>query len=228
MLVMTPTSGSAMRASSRIWPSPRIAISTTTTSVVSSSSSSVSGTPISLLRLARGRHDAGHRAQQRREDVLGGGLAGAAGDADDPGARPPPDGARQAAQSGAPVVDDDARRGRRQPRRGLGAHDDRGGAGLERLRGVRVAVEALAAQADEQVAAAQRACVGADARDGGLRVATLEAAAAGGRDLGRGSAASRLSPPRAGRRAPLRRPRGRRRGSRGRRSSGPARDPCRR
>ena len=52
MLVITPTSGRAMRASSRICPWPRIAISTTTTSVSCSMSRSVSGTPISLLRLA--------------------------------------------------------------------------------------------------------------------------------------------------------------------------------
>ncbi len=52
MLVITPTSGSATRASSRICPTPRIAISTTATSVERSTSSSVSGTPISLLRLA--------------------------------------------------------------------------------------------------------------------------------------------------------------------------------
>ena len=52
MLVMTPTSGSATRASSRIWPAPRIAISTTATSVPGSISSRVSGTPISLLRFA--------------------------------------------------------------------------------------------------------------------------------------------------------------------------------
>ena len=52
MLVMTPTSGSATLASSRICPAPRMAISTTATSVSGSISSSVSGTPISLLRLA--------------------------------------------------------------------------------------------------------------------------------------------------------------------------------
>ena len=60
-----------------------MAISTTTTSVVSSTSSSVSGTPISLLRLAWVGDDARHGPQQRRQDVFGGRLAGAAGDADD-------------------------------------------------------------------------------------------------------------------------------------------------
>ncbi len=52
MVVITPTSGMAICASSRICPAPRIAISTTATSVRSSISRSVSGTPISLLRLA--------------------------------------------------------------------------------------------------------------------------------------------------------------------------------
>ena len=52
MLVTTPMSGSATRASSRICPAPRMAISTTATSVERSISSRVSGTPISLFRFA--------------------------------------------------------------------------------------------------------------------------------------------------------------------------------
>ena len=50
MEVITPRSGRATRARSRIWPAPRIAISVTTTSVSGSIRHSVSGNPISLLK----------------------------------------------------------------------------------------------------------------------------------------------------------------------------------
>src|SRR3954454_16288317 len=49
-LTITPTSGSAMRASSAIWPLPRIAISRTRMSVPGGAPRIVSGRPISVLR----------------------------------------------------------------------------------------------------------------------------------------------------------------------------------
>ena len=49
MLVITPTSGSAIAASSRIWPKPRIAISSTSTSVPHGAARISSGSPISVL-----------------------------------------------------------------------------------------------------------------------------------------------------------------------------------
>src|SRR3954454_17588914 len=50
MLTMTPTSGSAISASSAIWPSPRIAISSTRTSVPGGAPRIVSGRAISVFR----------------------------------------------------------------------------------------------------------------------------------------------------------------------------------
>src|SRR3954452_18298543 len=50
MLTMTPTSGSAISASSAIWPLPRIAISRTRTSVPRGAPRIVSGRPISVFR----------------------------------------------------------------------------------------------------------------------------------------------------------------------------------
>ena len=52
MLVITPTSGSAIRASSSICPNPRIPISSTSTSVPSGAASTASGSPISVLKFA--------------------------------------------------------------------------------------------------------------------------------------------------------------------------------
>src|SRR3954451_16202001 len=50
MLTITPTSGSAIAASSAIWPAPRIAISRTRTSVPGGAPRTVSGSPISVFR----------------------------------------------------------------------------------------------------------------------------------------------------------------------------------
>src|SRR3954449_11614026 len=50
MLTITPTSGSAIAASSAIWPAPRIAISSTSTSVPGGEPRTVSGRPISVFR----------------------------------------------------------------------------------------------------------------------------------------------------------------------------------
>ena len=82
--VITPTSGRAIWASSRICPMPRIAISSTSSSVPCSASSTVSGSPISVLkfsRLACTRPPNGG-ASSAQQDVLGRRLAGRAGDAD--------------------------------------------------------------------------------------------------------------------------------------------------
>src|SRR3954451_3437053 len=51
MLTITPTSGSAIAASSAIWPAPRIAISRTRTSVPGGAPRTVSGSPISVVRV---------------------------------------------------------------------------------------------------------------------------------------------------------------------------------
>src|SRR5215218_2480636 len=51
--VTTPTSGSQIAVSSAIWPKPRIASSSTSTSVPGGAASSSSGSPISVLKLAR-------------------------------------------------------------------------------------------------------------------------------------------------------------------------------
>src|SRR3954447_923334 len=50
MLTITPTSGSAIAASSAIWPAPRIAISRTSTSVPGGAPRTVKGSPISVFR----------------------------------------------------------------------------------------------------------------------------------------------------------------------------------
>src|SRR4051812_2846601 len=50
MLTITPTSGSAIAASSAIWPAPRIAISRTSTSVPGGAPRTVRGSPISVFR----------------------------------------------------------------------------------------------------------------------------------------------------------------------------------
>ena len=53
MFVITPTSGSQIAVSSAICPKPRIASSSTRTSVPAGAASSSSGSPISVLKLAR-------------------------------------------------------------------------------------------------------------------------------------------------------------------------------
>src|SRR3954471_6798415 len=50
---ITPTSGSAISASSAIWPAPRMPISSTRTSVSPGASKTVSGNPMSVLRFWR-------------------------------------------------------------------------------------------------------------------------------------------------------------------------------
>ena len=225
---MTPTSGSATRASSRICPVPRIAISTTATSVDALHLEQRERHADLVVEVGRGGDRAGHGPEQRLEDVFGGRLAGAAGDADHLDAGCPADGGGQILQRPEAVVHHDAGRGGRQGRRGAHTHHHRRRAARERLRGVLVAVEALALQAHEEVAGLERAAVGADPPHLELRVGRLEAAAAGGRDLGERQRQHGVTRPRRAPRSPPRRPYGRRRGSCGRRRAGPARAPCRR
>ena len=75
MFVITPTSGSQIAVSSAICPKPRIASSSTSTSVPAGAASSSSGSPISVLKFARGwrpRAGAGRSARAIRSfvDVL--------------------------------------------------------------------------------------------------------------------------------------------------------------
>ncbi len=173
--------------------------------------------PDLVVQVRGGGHGAGHRREQRPEDVLCGGLAGAAGDADHLDAGPAADGGGQALQRREAVVDDDARRGGRQSRRGTAADDHGRSASRQCLRGVLVAVEALALQPDEEVSRLQVAAVGTDAPHLHAWVGRLEAAAAGLRDFGERQLKHGVTGPRRAPRSPLRRPCGRRKGSCGRR-----------
>ncbi len=79
----------------------------------------------------------------------------------------------QPLQRRQPVLDHDARRGGRKSRGRAAPHHDGAGAGGERRRCIRIAVEVLAAQADEEVAGREAAGVGADVPDHGPGVACL-------------------------------------------------------
>ena len=105
--MITPTSGSAIAASSAIWPGAAHAISSTSTSVPAGAPRTVSGSPISVLRFSRLATVRRLLAQHRREDVLRRGLAGRAGDADDLGAQLAPPRGGEALQRGERVVGGD-------------------------------------------------------------------------------------------------------------------------
>ena len=162
-------------------------------------------------------HGARQRLKQRGQNVLGRGLAGAAGDGDDLHAGAPADVRGESLQRREPVVDDDPRGAGGQAGRGLGADHDRGRSGRQGLRRVGVAVELVAAQADEELAAGQAARIGAHRGRRRLRVAALETAAAGLGDLGERQRQHDLTPPRAARREAPRPPCGRRTARGGRR-----------
>ena len=83
----TATSGRAIALSAAICPSPRMPISVTRTSVSGSSRHTVSGSPISLLRLFSAQIVGVVRSAERSQDVLRGGLARRADDGDDLRAR---------------------------------------------------------------------------------------------------------------------------------------------
>ena len=116
------------------------------------------------------------RAQQRGEDVLGRGLAGRAGDADDPAAR-----ARAAASHARARRAERRAAGRRprapararslaRPRAARARRDDHApGAALDRLPRELAAVDALARDAEEQVARPRPARESTTARAGGRR-----------------------------------------------------------
>ena len=135
-LTITPTSGSAIAASSAIWPAPRIAISSTSTSVPAGAPSTVSGRPISVLRFCGGRDDAPVRGEHPGEQVLGRGLAGRAGDPDDLRAERAAPGGREPAERGERVVGGEHAppAGARGPRGVLGADEHAPRAGRERVR----------------------------------------------------------------------------------------------
>ena len=167
MFVITPTSGSAIAASSAICPNPRIAISSTSTSVPAGAASTASGSPISVLKFAGLAATAPLRRDQRRDQLLRRGLADRAGDRDHGGAeRPAARRVASAPQRRQRVVGDEHRapgeparvlaarpaRPRRRPRSASAAN--------------RAAVDVLAAQADEEVAGLDRARVDRRARVG--------------------------------------------------------------
>ena len=156
------------RASSAIWPAPRIAISSTSTSVPARRAEDRQRQPdLGVAGSARSRRRA-VRLEHRREHVLGRGLAGRAGDADDARAELAAPGGRQALQRRERVVGDEhgaRRRGGRAPSR----VPRRRRARPTRRRRAPAAANAppscvLAGQADEQVAGADLARVDHDAR----------------------------------------------------------------
>ena len=157
--VITPTSGSAIRASSSICPKPRMPISSTSTSVPSGAASTASGSPISVLKFAGFASHAAVRRDQRGDQLLGRRLADRAGDADHGGAQLAPPGAREPLQRGQRVAGGRAPR-RRTGRVGvLGRDEHAPGAGGERVGREPPAVDVLAEQADEEVARLDaRAC----------------------------------------------------------------------
>ena len=198
MFVITPTSGCAIRASSPIWPMPRIAISSTISSTPCEASSTVSGRPISVLqfsRLACARPPS-DRVQHREQDVLGRGLAGRARDAD------------HAAAARAQRDEPRARRGRRAPASGssaakitrvpvagrslriAGGDHHAPGAGLDRLRARTRRRRHARPRARRTDRRARRCASRSTARAGrsrrtGVVFARDQAGAGGGRDLGR-------------------------------------------
>jgi hypothetical protein len=144
-----------------------------------------------VVEVARRGHGVGDGPQQRRQDVLGRGLAGAAGDSHHPRRAEPAHVPGQAPECEQAVVDDDLEGPFGQPGRRLLAHDRGRRAGLKRGAGEAVAVEALPLETHEQGSRRDGAAVGRHALDEHLGGAlgrppdtALEAAAAGGRDLG--------------------------------------------
>ena len=170
---ITPTSGSAIAASSAIWPAPRIAISSTSTSVPAGALRISSGSPISVLKLAREATVPPVGREQRAEEVLRRGLAGRAGDPDHAARR-----ARAARRwRGAAAISSGSSAARTTPVRrrptllGVLARDQHApGPGLERLgreacrrrrsrpEGRRTARRARVARVDRDDARGRRAC----------------------------------------------------------------------
>ena len=98
MLVITPTSGSAIRASSSICPNPRMPISSTSTSVPSRRGEHRQRQPDLGVEVRRVGGDAPVRRDQRRDQLLRRGLADRAGDADHGGVELAPPGGREPLQ----------------------------------------------------------------------------------------------------------------------------------
>ena len=133
MLVITPTSGSPIAASSAIWPKPRIAASSTSTSVPSGAARISSGIPMSVLKFARERDHAPVRRDQRGDQVLGRRLADRAGDGDHRRAQLAPPRARQRAERRQRVLGGQHDR-RRRPSRPARRDEHAPGARLQRAR----------------------------------------------------------------------------------------------
>ena len=151
----------ARRAISPAWFMPS---STTAARQPSRRRSSVSGTPMSLLKLPSVANAASPTAgaEDRRDHLRHRRLAVAAGDRDQRhGEAAPPCGGELA--EGAPAVGDDEPGQRRLFEAALGERGD--GAGGLGLGEVGMGVEALAAQGDEEVARRDASRVAVDARD---------------------------------------------------------------
>ena len=221
--VITPTSGSAIAASSAICPAPRIAISSTSTSVPG------------------GRAEDGERQADLGVEVLRGGASRRLPVASIAARRSfvevlpvepvmpmtwAPSSRRQARASACSAASGSSAASRHARRRRVGvvgADEDAPGARVQRGRREAPAVDALAAQADEEVARADVARVDHHALGPARRPGR-----AGTRIRAPAASATRLRRPRA-HAAPRARPRRRRTGPSGRpRAPGPARGPCRR
>ena len=193
-LTMTPTSGSAIAASSAIWPLPRIAISSTSACVPAGAPRIVQRQPdLRVEVLRRWRRSRRSWRSIAAQQVLRRGLAGRAGDRDDLRAELAPPRARQRLQRRQRVVGDEHRaraRARARLLGVLGRDEHAPGAGVRaRCGGEAPAVGARAGQADEQVAGADVARVdrhaqrtGRSALRGGRGGRSRERGARGRRD----------------------------------------------
>ena len=136
-----------------------------------------------VVEVALGLQDGAARREDRGDHLARGGLPVRAGDADDRDVEAPPVVARDRAERGEGVRDREERQ-----RRGLGRavlRDDRRGRALRGgLGDVRVAVEALAGERDEERARREGARVGRDASDLRGRCADPAPAGRGGELVG--------------------------------------------
>ena len=161
----------------RSGPAPRIAISSTSTRSRRGARGSRAAGRSRCCRLAGVATVRPVRREQRGQDVLGRGLAGRAGDRHDPARAPSSRATRgrapAAPRSGSGCGEHGARGAGMRPRRACARRDEHPpGAGAQRLRGELAAVDALARQPDEQLAAADaRASRSPRARAGPRRVA---------------------------------------------------------
>ncbi len=164
-LTMMPMSGSAISASSAIWPAAAHRHLQDEDLGAARRAEDLQREPDLGVEVRAARHGAPVGRQDRVEEVLGRGLAGRAGDADDVGLQ-------VAAPLGGQRLEGLQGVGRRQDRLGrvlgvggrgvLLGREDAPGAGVERLRGESSAVVVGAFQADEQCAGSGGARVNDD------------------------------------------------------------------